>query len=33
MDMAAVQTFVSTTLVDLGLKVLAAIAFWVVGRG
>jgi small conductance mechanosensitive channel len=32
MDMAAVEAFVSTTLVDLGLKVLAAIAFWVVGR-
>ena len=32
MDMAAVQAFVSTTLVDLGLKVLAAIAFWLVGR-
>ena len=32
MDMAAVQAFVSTTLVDLGLKVLAAIAFWVIGR-
>ena len=30
--MAAVQAFVSTTLIDLGLKVLAAIAFWVVGR-
>jgi small conductance mechanosensitive channel len=32
MDMAAVQTFVSTTLVALGLKVAAAIAFWVIGR-
>ena len=32
MDMAAVQHFLSTTLLDLGLKVLAAIAFWIVGR-
>lgn len=32
MDMAAVQAFVSTTLITLGLKVLAAIAFWVIGR-
>src|SRR5215470_16244569 len=32
MDMAAIQTFVSTTLLDVGMKVLAAIAFWVVGR-
>ncbi len=32
MNMAAIQAFVSTTLVDLGLKVLGAIALWVVGR-
>ena len=32
MDMAAIQTFVSTTLVDLGMKVLGAIALWVIGR-
>ena len=32
MDIAAVQTFVSTTLVDVALKVLGAIVFWVVGR-
>ena len=32
MNMAAIQTFVSTTLVDLGLKVLGAIALWVIGR-
>jgi small conductance mechanosensitive channel len=32
MDMTAVQTFVSTTLIDVALKVLAAIAFWIVGR-
>lgn len=32
MDMAAIQTFVSTTASELAVKVLAAIAFWVVGR-
>src|SRR5690349_21732424 len=32
MDIVAIQTFVSTTLLDLGLKVLAALAFWVLGR-
>ena len=32
MDMAAVQTFVSTTLIDVGLKVLGALALWIVGR-
>jgi small conductance mechanosensitive channel len=32
MDMAAVQTFISTTLLDVAMKVLAAIAFWLVGR-
>lgn len=32
MDMNAIQTFLSTTAIDLGLKVLAAIAFWVIGR-
>jgi small conductance mechanosensitive channel len=32
MDISAVQTFVSTTLLDVALKVLAAIAFWIVGR-
>ena len=32
MDMQTIQTFVTTTLADLALKVLAAIAFWVVGR-
>jgi len=32
MNMAAIQTFVSTTLVDLGLKVLGAIALWIIGR-
>jgi len=26
------QTFVSTTLIDVALKVLAALAFWIVGR-
>ena len=32
MDMQSVQTFLSTTAIEVGLKVLAAIAFWVVGR-
>ena len=32
MDMAALQHFISTTLLDVGLKVLAAIAFWIAGR-
>lgn len=32
MDMQAIQTFVSTTLSQLAVKILAAIAFWVVGR-
>jgi len=32
MDMAAVQAFVTTTLIQVGLKVAAAIVFWVVGR-
>lgn len=32
MDMQALQDFISTTASDLVVKVLAAIAFWVVGR-
>jgi small conductance mechanosensitive channel len=32
MDMASIQTFLSTTLADLLIKVLAAVAFWIVGR-
>ena len=32
MDMQAMQTFITTTLIDLAIKVLAAIAFWIVGR-
>jgi small conductance mechanosensitive channel len=32
MDMAAIQTYLSTTATELAVKVLAAIAFWVVGR-
>jgi len=32
MDFDAIQTFLSTTLVELGIKVLAAIGFWIVGR-
>lgn len=32
MDMQAIQVFLSTTATELAIKVLAAIAFWVVGR-
>ena len=32
MDFEPVQLFLTTTLVDLALKVVAAIAFWVIGR-
>ena len=32
MDMQSIQTFLGTTAIELGIKVLAAIAFWVVGR-
>ena len=32
MDMNAIQTFVSTTLFDLAIKIVAAFAFWIIGR-
>jgi len=32
MDMQSLQTYLSTTLTDLAIKILAAIAFWIVGR-
>lgn len=32
MDMTAIQNFLSTTATELAIKILAAIAFWVVGR-
>ena len=32
MDMQSIQLFLSTTATELAIKVLAAIAFWVVGR-
>ena len=32
MDFQPVQLFLTTTLVDLAMKVVAAIAFWVIGR-
>ena len=32
MDLQTIQTFLSTTVTDLAVKVLAAIVFWVVGR-
>ena len=32
MDIALLQTFLTTTAIDIGLKILAALAFWVIGR-
>jgi small conductance mechanosensitive channel len=32
MDMSQFQTFMSTTVSELAVKVLASIAFWIVGR-
>ena len=32
MDMPSIQTFLSTTVAELALKIAAAIAFWIVGR-
>src|SRR5262245_42845017 len=32
MDTEAIKQFLSTTAIDLGIKVLAALAFWFVGR-
>ncbi len=32
MDMNSIQSFLSVTLTDLAIKILAAIAFWIVGR-
>ena len=32
MDMTNIQNFLSTTVTELAIKILAAIAFWVVGR-
>ncbi|MCG3189000.1 MAG: Small-conductance mechanosensitive channel [Burkholderiaceae bacterium] len=32
MDLQAIQQFLSTTVTELGIKILAAIAFWVIGR-
>jgi small conductance mechanosensitive channel len=32
LDFAAIQNFLTTTAIDVGLKVLAAIAFWIIGR-
>ncbi|HET7526475.1 MAG TPA: mechanosensitive ion channel family protein [Burkholderiaceae bacterium] len=32
MDLNAIQLFLSTTVVELGIKILAALAFWVIGR-
>jgi len=32
MDFHALQTFLATSAVDIGLKILAAVAFWIIGR-
>lgn len=32
MEMAMIQNFLSTTVTELGIKILAAVAFWIVGR-
>ena len=32
MDVQVVQTFLTTTAIDVGIKIAAAIAFWIVGR-
>jgi small conductance mechanosensitive channel len=32
MDMQAIQTFMSTTASELAIKIVAAIAFWIIGR-
>ena len=32
MDMQSIQNFLSTTVTELAIKILAAIAFWIIGR-
>jgi small conductance mechanosensitive channel len=32
MDLQSVQTFLSTTVTELAIKIVAAIAFWIIGR-
>jgi len=32
MDMQSIQTFLSTTVTELAIKIAAAIAFWIIGR-
>ncbi|MCM2312747.1 MAG: hypothetical protein NDI84_15245, partial [Steroidobacteraceae bacterium] len=32
MDMTTVETFIKTTAADMLIKILAAIAFWIIGR-
>lgn len=32
MDLQSVQNFIGTTATELAIKILAAIAFWIVGR-
>jgi len=32
MDIQAIQTFLTTTAIDVAIKILASIAFWIIGR-
>jgi small conductance mechanosensitive channel len=32
MDISTIETFIKTTAADMGVKILAAIAFWIIGR-
>jgi small conductance mechanosensitive channel len=32
MDMSTIETFIKTTAADMAIKILAAIAFWIIGR-
>jgi small conductance mechanosensitive channel len=32
MEMSTIETFIKTTAADMGVKILAAIAFWIIGR-
>lgn len=32
MDFSTIETFIKTTAADMGVKILAAIAFWIIGR-
>ena len=32
MEMQALKAFLTTTAIDIGIKILAAIVFWIIGR-